>query len=157
MKKSRKIIYVIGFVLVAVFLFAAIRQCTVYYILPPDQDMAEQLYAYDQDAFELIIDYFVESGDVHIRIYDDSDMHIGGKKIEDKRVSDALKKLLTIKDYNMIGRNGDTVYFEKWSFGERSRGIAYSITGEETLLIDCLVKQEPLSRTGWYYYETEYD
>ncbi|MBP3392295.1 MAG: hypothetical protein J6L76_05865 [Clostridia bacterium] len=122
--------------------------------------MATQLYEYDKEDFRLIIDYFVASEDTKIFInkasYKKDDMKVAGHKIEDKQVLQALKRCFAIKGYKKIGRNGNTIYFEKWSFGERSRGLAYLIEEDADLWIEALVKSVPLSQNRWYYYETDY-
>lgn len=159
MGKRKKIItFILCFVLV-LCTFIGIRQCTIYYVLPPDQDMAEQLCKEDQESFRFIIDYFVTSKDTEIFInkasYKKDDMKVAGHKIEDKQVLKTLKHFFTIKGYKAIGRNGNTIYFEKWSFGERSRGLAYLIEDDD-LWIEALVKSAPLSQSRWYYYETDF-
>ena len=160
MRKRKKIItFILCFVLLLCIVLG-IRQCTIYYVLPPDQDMAERLCRKDQESFRIIIDYFMASKDTKIFIdkasYKKDDMKVAGHKIQDKQVLKTLKYFFTIKGYKVIGRNGNTIYFEKWSFGERSIGLAYLIEEDADLWIDALVKSVPLSQSRWYYYETDY-
>ena len=160
MRKSRKLVIIIICSILLACLSVGLWQCVKYYVLPPDQEMATQLYEYDKADFRLIIDYFVASEDTKIFInkasYDNDDMNVAGHKIEDKQVLQALKRCFAIKGYKAIGRNGNTIYFEKWSFGERSRGLAYLIKADADLWIDALVESVPLSQNHWYYYETDY-
>lgn len=160
MRKSRKLVIIIICSILLVCLSVGLWQCMKYYVLPPDQEMATQLYEYDKEDFRLIIDYFMASKDTKIFIdkasYKKDDMKVAGHKIQDKQVLKTLKYFFTIKGYKVIGRNGNTIYFEKWSFGERSIGLAYLIEEDADLWIEALVKSVPLSQSRWYYYETDY-
>lgn len=156
----RKFITFIICSIILLCVFLGMRQCVIYYVYPPDQHTAKRLYSDDKEDLLVVLHYFLESEDLHILIdkdsYQNNTMQVGGRNVDDKKVLNSLKRLFTLKGYNTVGRNGNTIYFERWSFGERSRGIAYTIDGESNLLIECIVKTEALTQDGWYYYEVDY-
>ena len=76
--------------------------------------------------------------------------------INDKFVLESICSLLNGK-YIVIGKNDDTIYFEKWRFFEKDRGIAVQLNDDTPINIEFLVKVEKLSEKGWYYYEADYE
>ena len=159
MGKWKKFVWVLSIFLMVILLGTMIRQCVIYYILPPDYAFAQRLYEYDQEHYQVIIDYFAASGDQKIHIdkasYQNRDMQVAGKQIEDPQVLKALKHLFLFKGYRSVGRNGDTIYFEKWSFWERSRGLVYLLNEASDVYVEFIVSTKPLSDSPWYYYETD--
>ena len=55
-----------------------------------------------------------------------------------------------------MGRDRNTIYFQRWSNLDNGRGVAYSIDGS-TPTLQFLTKLEPLSESNWYYYEEDYN
>ena len=61
------------------------------------------------------------------------------------------------KNYEKIEKSDNTVYFRKWSFLQQERGIAFNTNEENSLSVEYLIKSEPLSEPGWYFYEADYE
>jgi len=128
---------------------------------PPGIERMERVFARNKNLMITVTDYFSNADYDEIYV-DRSDrkgsMHAGGSSLpfEDKKAANAVHKLLRKRYHNMIGKSGNTIWFQKWTHLDRQRGIAYSMDGSEpyngifTLL-------EPLSEPNWYYYEASFD
>lgn len=134
-------------------------------ITPPDKEKMDSYFERDQSDFAIITEYFINSGYSYINI-DKSNIKKGtmftganthDKRIEDDAVIKSLNRLFGKQGYHVIGRNDNTVFFQKWSFLEKDRGIAYSINGKDKPVVEFLIKLETLSENGWYYYEADYN
>lgn len=134
-------------------------------LVPPDRDKVEKYFERDKADFAIITEYIINTGYSYISI-NKSNIEKGmmftgadtrNKKIEDEMVVKALDRLLKKRGYHVIGKNDNTVFFQKWAMLEEDRGIAYSINGEDKPSIEFLTKLEPLSENGWYYYEADYN
>lgn len=79
------------------------------------------------------------------------------KEIEDKTVIKALNYLFKIRGYHVVGRDGNTIFFQKYSVLGSDRGIAYSINGEDDPVVEFVVKLDKLEDDGWFYYEADYE
>ena len=79
------------------------------------------------------------------------------KEIEGEAVIKTMNRLVRKRGYRVIGRNDNTIFFRKWDFFEKERGIAFSINGEDPPQIEFLVKLEALSEQSWFYYEADYE
>ena len=64
---------------------------------------------------------------------------------------------LNSRSYVSVGKKDDTVYFEICWLFEKVRGIAVPINKDQKPMVEFLVKYEPLSEDGWYYYEADYE
>ena len=133
-------------------------------LTPPNMDKMEKYFNKDKADIVLVTDYFIESGYSEISInklnYKKGFMFTSANRmaeIEDEAVAKVIERLYKKRGYKVIGRYGNTIFFEKWAFLERDRGIAYSINGEDKPVLEFLVKLEPLSEDGWYYYEADYE
>ncbi|MDE6150303.1 MAG: hypothetical protein K2F81_09500 [Ruminococcus sp.] len=157
----------IGFILSIVFVAAVVGMVwnAIYSLKPPDKKDTEKYFERDKEDLVLVTEYFANCDytTMYIKksnyekgiIFTSSDKF--DIKIEDKAVIKAINRLIKRRNYKMIKRNGNTIYFEIWSFGEKSCGIAYSINGEAKPVIQYLTELEPFSENGWYYYEADYE
>ena len=165
MKKNLKdnIIFVITSIIIIVivgFIWIFILSIT-----PPDKEKMDSYFERDKSDFAIITEYFINSGYSYINIdksnIKKSTMFTGAntydKRIEDDAVIKSLNRLFEKQGYHVIGRNDNTVFFQKWSFLEKDRGIAYSINGKDKPVVEFLIKLETLSENGWYYYEADYN
>ena len=157
----------IGFIIAVVSIIVVIGAIwiAISSLEPPDLDEIEAYLERDKADFAIITEYFIGSGYSYINI-DKSDFkkgvmftgaNTGDKEIEDEAVTKALKRLFEKREYRVIGRNDNTVFFQKWAFLEKECGIAYSINGEDKPVVEFLVKLEVLSEDGWFYYEADYE
>ena len=134
-------------------------------LFPPDKEKMEKCFQQDRDDLNVIADYLSNLEYSYVSI-DESNVESGVmftgaytfyQKIDDKTVLKSLKRLLNNKNYTAIGKNGNTVFFEKWNFLQKERGIAVSVNKKEPPSVEFLIKSEPLSEIGWYYYEADYE
>lgn len=134
-------------------------------LTPPDEDKMEEYFKRDKNDFAVITEYLADSSYSYITI-NKSDSQRGTmftgadtqyEKIEDEAVIDALNRLFRDRGYRLVGRDNDTIFFQKWAHFEKERGIAYLLNGEDKPVIEFMVKAEMLSEEGWFYYETDYE
>ena len=64
------------------------------------------------------------------------------------RITDLFKKY----NYNVITKEGNGIYFQRWSNKDYGRGVVYSIDGERPNN-ELTTKLEPLFERNWYFYE----
>jgi len=124
----------------------------------------ERYFQRDEKHLKIVANYLENLDYLFIRI-DKSNMKDGVmftgantryQEIKDETVLKSLKVLLSVKGYIVIGKNQNTVFFRKWQFLGKDRGIALAFE-KEKLTVEFLVKTEPLSENGWYYYEADYE
>jgi len=135
------------------------------WLIPPSKAKMERIFNRDKDRLTVVVNYLANLDYPYIYInkscIKDGVMFTGAntryQEIEDETVLNCLKKLLKNRKYLVIGKSDNTVFFEKWSFYEKDRGIAFSINKDEPPIVEFLVKSEPLYENGWYYYETDYE
>ena len=125
----------------------------------------EKYFQQDKDNLSVIVDYLSNLEYAYVSIdkfsVENRVMFTGAntryQEIDNKTVLESLKKLLNNGKYNVVGKNGNTVFFQKWSFLEKDRGIAVSVNKEDLPLVEFLINSEHLSEIGWYYYEADYE
>ncbi len=165
MKKRKN--YNIG-IFIVVFLIIVLLAMTwiaISLIAAPDENKMEEYFKQDKTDLVLITEYFVNSDYQYIYInkshLNKGTMFTGANtrdiKIEDSSVIKALNRLLKKRGYNIIGKDNNTIYFEKWFMFEESRGITYSINEANKPIIEFLTKVKPFFEDGWYYYEADYN
>ena len=165
MKISKKNIKWIIAIALIMALFVGIVWFAYSSLMPPDKEKTEEYLQSDKDDLIIVVDFLnnLDYSFVHI---DESNLENGTmftgaytreQKIENKTVLKALKKLLNSKNYEKIGKSDNTVYFRKWSFLQQERGIAFNTNEENSLSVEYLIKSEPLSEPGWYFYEADYE
>ena len=131
------------------------------YLMPyyrPDSEMIEWYFNRDKEEIIRITDYFV--GMKSNVSFDSVDFKAMNYKsfIKDQKVVDDLKTLFEEKGYEVIGKNNNTIYFQKWSRGaDLGIGLAYLIDLDANSDLEFLVKLEPLLEKNWYFYESDYN
>lgn len=136
---------------------------TITSLIPPNKEKMEKYFQRDKDDLKIVADYLGELDYSYVTIdksgVESGQMFTGAstryQKIDDKTVMESLKRLLKNKMYKIVGKNNNTIFFQKWRFLEKDRGIA--VNEEGPILVEFLIKSEPLSETGWYYYESDYE
>lgn len=160
-KKLHKTLLVLGvIVLLVVLVWIAVNA-----ILPPDQKAMEKCFQEDRSDLALAADYLsrIDYGYVVIDEsgLDENVMFTGAdtryQNMNDPSFTAVLNRLLGWGGYNRITKSDGTIVFEKWGFGDMDRGIAYPITEGTRPNVEFLIKAEPLSENGWYYYEADYE
>lgn len=82
-----------------------------------------------------------------------NDMEVGNHiQISDDLIATSITDLFDKYNYNVITKNGNSIYFQRWSNKDYGRGVVYSIDGERPKN-ELITKLEPLSEENWYYYE----
>lgn len=134
-------------------------------LIPPDKEKMEKCFQQDKDDLSIIVDYLSNLDYLYVSIdkssIENGVMFTGAnthyQKIENETVLKSLNRMLKNKKYKVIGKNDNTVFFQKWRLLEKDRGIAVSINKEEPPLVEFLINSETLSEFGWYYYEADYE
>jgi len=159
MEKHRTII-IISIVIISTIITSALLinvWLDPYY--RPDKDKMEKYFKRDKDDIVLIAEYFADSNSESFHLTD-LNFHSTNynKTINDEKVVKAFTQLFEKRGYSVISKNGNTIYFQKWTRGaDLGIGIAYSINGEDKPILDFLTKLEPLSEKNWYFYEADYN
>lgn len=125
----------------------------------------ENLLQQDEEDFETIVDYLngLEYEYININKQDINKaiMFTGANSsqqdIESEIVIKSIKRILKKRNFKRIVKNDNTVYFEKWVFVEKSRGLAFVSNNEQKPVVEYLVKSKKLTVDGWYYYESDYE
>ena len=165
MKKYNKHIILMLIFVLSGALIAGIIWFAVSPLIPPDREKTEKQFKRDRESLCIIADYLSDL-DYSFVVIDKSGlknetMFTGAytryQKINDKRVMKSLNKVLCYGKYLTVGKSDNTVFFKKWKFLEKDRGIAFSINKDEPPAVEFLVKYEKLSESGWYYYESDYE
>ena len=159
--KVLKVILLFLSVICLFFLFGGIMLKSGIIPFPFNYESIDNIFKKDQMEIFAVSKYFEESD--YQEIYIPSSMNRGimsiedgmHKNIQELEVVEAIEKLKA-KGYSVIGKEKNTIYFQRWSDLDSAQGIAYSIDGNEPVL-HSLIKCKPLSKAGWYYYEEDYD
>jgi hypothetical protein len=73
-------------------------------------------------------------------------------KITDDSVADKIKYLFEIIKYIRITKEGNGIYFQRWSGLKYGGGVVYSMDGERPQN-KRLINLQPLPEKNWYFYE----
>lgn len=78
--------------------------------------------------------------------------------IENAQIVSAIERLRR-RGYRSISKRNNVISFTRVSFGDRARGVAYSIDREVPceLALTFLIEIEPLNREGWYFFEVDFN
>lgn len=131
-----------------------------FFFRPINKEGMEKNFQKDGKYIFTVNEYLVNSkyDDIYISsTMESGEMSNAGTpvKIDDVEVVTAINTLKQ-RGYSVIGKDGNTIYFQRWSNLDNGRGIAYSINGKEPTL-QFLTKSEPLTEPNWYYYEEDYN
>lgn len=99
-------------------------------------------YIYDDGNYGT---WYVKNGDVE-----------GVENIENRYFIDTISELFNKRKYQVIAKNGNTIYFQLWANLDEARGVAYSIDGSEPTL-QFLTKSKKMDKENWYYYEENFN
>lgn len=163
MKKSRKRIIIGLSIVVVIVVITGLILGAVYALLPPNVHKAENAFKNDRELLEMVISYLENSEYESINIHksmNSGKMHVNTiiLNIEDETVVKAIDTLFDKCGYDMIDKNGNTIYFQRWTrlmdFGS---GIIYSINKTDKPVLQYQTKLVPLSVDGWYYCEENYN
>lgn len=165
MQKCRKRVNLTIVIVFFIVFIVGIVWTILSFLIPPNKDKMEKFYQREKEDLIIISEYLNGLNYSFISIdkrgIEDGVMFTGAytryQKIDDEIVLQALKRMLNTKKCVVIGKNHNTVFFQKWQFLDKDRGIAVSINEEEQIWVEFLIKSEPLSEIGWYYYEADYE
>lgn len=165
MRKFKKSINWILMVTLVIFFVVGIVWITTSALIPPDKEKMEKCFQQDKDDLTVIANYFISLDYSYVSVdkssIENGVMFTGAstryQKIDDKTALESLNRILSNRKYIVVGKSNNTVFFEKWRFLEKDRGIAVSVNKEDSPLVEFLIKSEPLSEIGWYYYEADYE
>ena len=95
---------------------------TLSSLLPPNKEKMEKYFQQDKDNLSVIVDYLSNLEYAYVSIdkfsVENRVMFTGAntryQEIDNKTVLESLKKLLNNGKYNVVGKNGNTVFFQKW-------------------------------------------
>jgi len=127
---------------------------------PIGKEKMVKIFDEDHELIAIVTNYLANSG--YEKVYIPSTTESGemsnsgtSVKIDDVEVVEAINTLKK-RGYSVIGKDSNTIHFQRWSNLDNGRGIAYSINGNEPTL-QFLTKLEPLSEPNWYYYEEDFN
>jgi len=150
------VLYMAYIVVGGLFLGGAFRPAINY-------ERMEEIFDEDYELLIIVRDYLKNSTYEHIYIHstmDRREMSVRGHRteIEDIKTIEAIDALMNL-GYSAMGKNGNTIYFLRWSVRNAGRGIVYSIDGNEPTEtnLQFLTGLEPLSVSNWYYYEEDFN
>lgn len=163
----------------AVILAVSIGLYVFFLVCPPDSESCEKSFDSDRSHLKRISYYLTKNGYVTATISESDygldtvtisdgvkavkvdgeviNISCDGEEIKDKNILKSLGYLFVLKDYDVISKNGDTIYFEKWSFGNQQRGISLLLDETKGFNIQYVVETVPLAEKGWYYYRSDYE
>lgn len=110
-----------------------------------------------EKKFSVISDYLSELDFNYVSI-DEADgwMNVGYmKRIDNDEVNEAIAWLFNKKWYDSIKKIGDTIQFNNSIGLNSSHGFVFVGQEGEEPLIWHLTKCEPMSKDGWFYYESD--
>ena len=163
-KFNKNIKWMLILVLSIAFILSSVWT-TISFLFPPNKVKIERHLQRDKYDLKIVADYLKELDYPYVTIdksgVKNGQMFTGAstgyQKIDNKTVIKSLKRLLKNRKYKIIGKNYNTIFFQKWRFLEKDRGIAVMVDEEKPIFVEFLIKSEPLSETGWYYYESDYE
>jgi len=163
-----KLSKIIKWILIIVLILASIfgiLWITISSLIPPDKEKMEKYFQRDKNDLTVIANYLSSLEFPFVTISKDNikdgviftGAYTGFQKITDEAILDTISKILNNKKYKLIGKSHNTVYFQKWSFAGADCGIATPLDEEKLPYVEFLIKSEPLSERGWYYYDADYE
>lgn len=154
-------------VLICVFSILAVVAIILFVRWYNSSARADKIFERDYDEIIQVVNYLNSLEDLHdphISVRDENGVlsHGYGDKMQipDEDIKDTIS-LLFRKGYDYIGKDGNTIYFVRWThyvFGW-DKGFALSIDGSGKIGLDIqfLTVQEELSEPDWYYYVSDYN
>lgn len=158
MKKRKKVFVIVlacFFVLSLLSFFARFTKLTAQVHFNFDQKSLLLITEYLKDEPELTIHTF----DKIINFYSGTDVtEVPLNKIENQAVKKAIQYLFNVRGYYYIERNDNSIIFTKRAWGDFRTGLVYLVDENADLEseVEYLTLSEPLSDSGWYYWESDY-
>jgi hypothetical protein len=83
---------------------------------------------------------------------------LGSVPVSDQKVIDTVA-LLFSSGYQTITKKENAIVFLRWTGRDSGRGVVYSLDGQlpNESVLPFLIRIEPLSIEGWYYYEEDFN
>lgn len=155
-KKTIIICFVIAFVILILLLFLLLIDNCLGPYYRPNKDKIEKYFNQDKENIVILKDYFIDDPIASSISSLDFKSKNYSKLIKNENVVQAFYSLFE-KGYSEIGKQGNTIYFLKWTRGSNlGVGIAYSVNNIQPEL-KTITKLEALSENGWYFYESDYN
>ncbi len=170
MKKIKLIIMIISVILIVcgIIIFMCLRSLfgTYYSQKKIEQELHKnyetllEITSYiENTGFENVniqaADYIYDDGDYGTWYVENGDVE-GIENIENQYFIDTISELFNKRKYQVIAKNGNTIYFQLWANLDAGSGIAYSIDGSKPTL-QFLTKLEKIDKENWYYYEENFN
>ena len=86
----------------------------------------------------------------------EGDEYIGEMPIDNEDIVKELTEMFRKHKYQVIDKDGNTIYIQMWSNLDAGSGIAYTVDGVKPQ-IQFLTKLEKLDKENWYYYEADFN
>lgn len=157
--KKHKMIFVncivVGIISI-VFLFVLLLNHCLEPYYRPNKEKMEKFFIRDKECLVIIKDYFINNPiATYISSLDFKSTNYS-KLIKEEDVALAFNYLFK-NGYTGVGKQGNTIYFLKWTRGSNlGIGIIYLINNENQPELQYITKLEALSESGWYFYESDY-
>lgn len=154
------IIVIIGFLCLVII--GGIKFFNLLFPVPISEQRMEKEFIQHKELLIDIASYFVKQKYDSIYITTNSkkgEMFVSnneemGKtiKITDNEIVEKITDLFEKYHYNVLIRDHNGIYFQRYSNRDYGRGVVYSTDGE-TLQNEFLTIVEPLTCENWYFYE----
>lgn len=159
----KKVKFITIFLSVIAIIFLIFYVCEILIIggkisFPVNYENINKIFEKDKENLFVVSNYFEKI--YYKKIYISTSMQKGTMSIDGVheyiQVPEIIQAIedLKRKGYSVIGKSGNTIFFQKWSNLDSGRGIAYSVDGKQPQL-EFLVKYKLLSEDNWYYYEED--
>jgi hypothetical protein len=162
----KKPILIIGIIAVITLTVLIPYLLFFYWMAPPWQELhrTETDFRRNKELIVIVRDYLITSNYDSITIHSVKEpetmfvMELGSVPISDSKVIDTVA-LLFNNGYQSITKKENAIVFLRWTGRDGGRGVVYSIDGQlpNESALPFLVRIEPLSIEGWYYYEEDFN
>ena len=161
----------IAFVIVTSFALCCVAFWIIRHNMTSSKENADNIFSTRREEFQLISDYLLSldceevciddaDGTLLLFYYEEaanSEVRTSERSIESEAIRCAVQHVFSA-GCNKIFRNDETIEFLFWTrFNDFGAGIVCCKNAITSPEIQFLTKLEPLSSTGWYYYETDFN
>ena len=116
--------------------------------LPIDKQRMEKIFCEDRENLIVVRDYLINLEEDVIYISDEDVLEIA-----DTNIAKTVERLFK-RGYDVILKDENAIYFQRWSNLDSGRGIIYLIDDTKPIN-DNMAKIESLSEKNWYYCVSE--
>ena len=120
---------------------------------PITKDEVQELFVEDYDKLSNVAKFIGASQYDNVYIVEEND--IADLSVSENEVVADIKWLIK-NGYDVISKEKNTVYFQRWSNLDAGRGVCY-VVDDENPTIQFLTKYEKLSKENWFYYEEDFN